>query len=65
MVNKEELSQRIIYYRAINKISLTNLAKQLKISINTLRKIINQEYVKEITRIYVWEKLNIIENGGK
>ena len=47
MINAEELSRRLVYYRAINKISITDLAKQLGISINTLQKIIKKQYVKE------------------
>ena len=58
MIDIEELSKRIIYYRAIKKISLTDLAAILEISINTLQ-------VKETTRIYVWEKLNFIEKEGE
>jgi len=64
MIDAEELSKRIIYYRAVNKISLNSLTKQLGISINTLQKIIKKQYVKEITRIYVWEKMDLIEKGG-
>ena len=64
MIDAEELSKRIIYYRAVNKISLNSLTKQLGISINTLQKIIKKQYVKEITRIYVWEKMEKIEKGG-
>lgn len=64
MINAEELSRRLVYYRAINKISITDLAKQLGISINTLQKIIKKQYVKEITKIYVWEKIEKIEKGG-
>lgn len=65
MIDIEELSKRIIYYRAIKKISLTDLAAILEISINTLQKIIKKEHVKETTRIYVWEKLNFIEKEGE
>ena len=64
MIDVEELSKKIVYYRALNKISITNLAKQLGISINTLQKVIKKQHVKEITRVYIWEKMNIIENGG-
>lgn len=64
MIDVEELSKRLVYYRALNKISITNLAKQLGISINTLQKVIKKQHVKEITRVYIWEKMNIIENGG-
>lgn len=65
MIDIEELSKRIIYYRAIKKMSLTDLAAILEISINTLQKIIKKEHVKETTRIYVWEKLNFIEKEGE
>ena len=65
MIDIEELSKRITYYRAIKKISLTDLAAILEISINTLQKIIKKEHVKETTRIYVWEKLNFIEKEGE
>lgn len=63
MINLEELSTKLIYYRAINKISITTLAKKIGISVNTLQKIIKKQYVKEITKIYVWEKFEKIEKG--
>lgn len=61
MIDVEELSKRLVYYRATNKISITQLAKQLKISVNTLQKVIRKKHVKEITRIYIWEKMDNIE----
>ena len=64
MIDIEELSKKVIYYRGINKLSLEELAKQLNISINTLQKVIKKQHVKETTRIYVWEKLSFIEKGG-
>jgi transcriptional regulator with XRE-family HTH domain len=64
MIDIEELSKRIIYYRALNKISLKETAKRFNVSVNTLQKMIKKQNVKEITRIYAWEKLEILENGG-
>ena len=63
MINEEELSKKIVYYRAINRVSLEDLATKLGIAINTLKKIIKQEHVKETTRIYVWEKMEELERG--
>lgn len=63
MINVEELSKRIVFYRAVNRISLEKLASDLKISVNTLKKIINNEHVKETTIIYVSQKMDMIERG--
>ena len=64
MIDAEELSKRITYYRAVNRIPLKELAQELGIAINTLKKMIQKEHVKETTRIYVWEKLDILEKRG-
>ena len=63
MIDIEELSKRITIYRAVNKISLEELAKDLEISVNTLQKIVRKQNVKETTRIYVWQKMDTIERG--
>ena len=63
MIDIEELSKRIVFHRAVNRISLEDLARDLEISVNTLKKIIRKEHVKETTRIYVWQKMDIIERG--
>ena len=65
MRDVEELSRKVIYYRAMNKISAEDLAAKLEISYGTLLKIIRKQNVKETTRIYVWEKLEIIEKLEK
>lgn len=64
MIDEVELSKRIIFFRAIKKLSITSLAKQLDISINTLQKMIRKEHVKETTKIYTWKKLDVLEKGG-
>lgn len=61
MVNAEELAKKVIYYRSIRRMSINDLAAKLKISVNTLQKIIRKEHVKDSTRIFVWEKLDMFE----
>lgn len=65
MIDVDELSRKVIMYRALRKMSLVNLAKKLGISFGTLQKIVMKESVKETTRIYVWEKLEILEKLEK
>ena len=65
MIDAEELSKKVIIFRATRKMSIDDLAKKLKIAYGTLLKIIKKEDVKETTRIYVWEKLEIIEKLEK
>lgn len=52
-MNLENLSTELTYFRAKYKISKKKLADLLKISINTLQKILKNEYVKDTTKIYV------------
>lgn len=65
MVDERTLAKDLIYYRAVNKISIAELAKMLGISINTLQKILKNEYVKEVTLIRVTEKFEKINKEGE
>lgn len=65
MVDERTLAKDLIYYRAVNKISIAELAKMLGISINTLQKILKNEYVKEVTIIRVSEKFEKISKEGE
>ncbi len=56
MIDTSKLAEDLIYYRAVNKISVSKLAKMLDISINTLQKVLKDEYVKEVTLIRIAEK---------
>lgn len=56
MIDTSKLAEDLIYYRAVNKISVSKLAKMLDISINTLQKVLKDEYVKEVTSIRIAEK---------
>lgn len=52
-MNLENLSTELTYFRAKNKISKKELAILLKVSMNTLQRILKNEHVKDTTRIYV------------
>ena len=65
MIDIEELSKKVVFYRAMKKMSIDDLAKNLGIAYGTLQKIIRRQDVKETTRIYVWEKLDILEKLEK
>ncbi len=52
-MNLENLSTDLTFFRAKYKLSKKKLAMLLKISINTLQKILKNEYVKDTTKIYV------------
>lgn len=65
MIDEKTLAKDLIYYRAVNKISIAELAKMLDISINTLQKILKNEYVKEVTLIRVTEKFKKINKEGE
>ena len=65
MIDAEKLSKDLIYYRAVNKISIDDLAKMLEVSINTLQRILRNEYVKEVTKIRVAEKFEDIKEEGE
>lgn len=56
MIDTSKLAEDLTYYRAVNKISVGKLAKMLDISINTLQKVLKDEYVKEVTSIRIAEK---------
>lgn len=56
MIDTSKLAEDLIYYRAVNKISVSKLAKMLDISINTLQKVLKDEYVKEVTSIRIAKK---------
>lgn len=60
-MNEEKLIEEITYFMGINKISKINFAKLLKISVNTLNKILKGEHVKITTQIYVREKFKKIK----
>ena len=63
-MTEEELIRELTYFRAVNKISKTKLAKMLKISVNSLNKILRKEHVKDTTRIYIIEKFKKIKEEG-
>ena len=65
MIDLEELSKKVLMFRATRKMSIDKLAKSLGVSFGTLEKIIRKQSVKETTRIYVWEKLDILEKLEK
>lgn len=63
MIDIDELSKKIIYYRAINKMTVTDLADKMNISPSTLRKITQKNNsVKETTLVYVWNFLETLES---
>lgn len=63
MIDINELSKKIIYYRAINKMTVTDLADKMNISPSTLRKITQKNNsVKETTLVYVWNFLETLES---
>ena len=64
MINTEKLAKDLIYYRSINKLSINKLANKLEISINTMQKILKNQYVKEVTSILVAEKFENLKKEG-
>lgn len=64
-MNLENLSTELTYFRAKYKISKKKLADLLKVSINTLQKILKNEYVKDTTKIYVAFKFEELKKEYK
>ena len=64
MIDTEKLAKDLIYYRSINKLSINKLANKLEISINTMQKILKNQYVKEVTSILVAEKFENLKKEG-